>query len=279
MVTVVLDEAGRERAWAALPRRVTLSHAALETLAVAGGVRVPWRTGAKPRSTVDPAAELAAGGLVVGARIPGDVAAALARLSQAEVAVDLNLTLRCPSGVATQLAAWHRVVGRDVTAVASTTEGAELSWFGLDWWPAVLTALAEGSLPVTADGTGPAARLCLPLELLLAACTAVRDHHDELVAALAQRFPGAVTVEGAVLDQDGAREQLEMLAREPTGRLQVVVAGVARRVGILSWLRFPDGWRAVQPVRGGVSPLVRLDRVDPAALAARVAWLTMKVRR
>jgi len=264
MVTVALDEAGLERAWAARPRRVTLSHAALETLAVAGGARVPWRTGAKAMD--------------VGARIPGDVAAALARLSQAEVAVDLNLALRCPSGVATQLSAWHRVAGSDVTAVASTTEGAELSWFGLDRWPAVLTALAEASLRDTADGTGPAAGLCLPLELLLAASTAARDHHDELVAALAQRFPGAVTVEGAVLDQDGAREQLEVLAREPIGRLQVVVAGVTRRIGILSWLRFPDGWRALQPVRGGGSPRVRLDPVDPAALAARVAWLTMEAR-
>ena len=265
MVTAALDEPVRERAWAALPRRVVLSHLALETLAVAGGVRVPWRIEAKAMD--------------VGARIPGDVAAALARLTRAEVAVDLTLALRRPSGAATQLSSWHRVVGSDVTAVTSTPSGAELSWFGLDWWPTVLTALAAGSLPATAEATGPAARLCLPLELLLAACTAGRGHHDELVAALAGRFPGAVTVEGAVLDQDGAREQLEVLAHEPLGRLQVVVAGVTRRLGILSWLRFPDGWRAVQPVRGGPSPLVRLDPVDTAALAARVAWLTMEVRR
>ena len=225
----------------------------------------------------DPAAELAAAGLVDGGRLPGDVALALGRLSQAEVAVDLTLTLRVPSGAA-QLSAWHRVLGSDVTAVVSSAEGAELSWFGLEWWPTLLTALAGGSLPSTCDGTGPAARLCLPLELLLAADAAVRDHHDELLPLLFGRFPDAVTVDGAVLDQDGAREQLAVLAREPTGRLQVVVAGATRRIGILSWLRFADGWRALQPVRATGSPLVRLDPVTPPALAARVAWLAMAVR-
>lgn len=274
---------------AGLPRRVTLSHRAVAALAERCGVELPWRTDAAGLAAAlgdrapeangpDVTAELAAAGLLDGTGVADEVVAAMTRLAASEVAVDLTLVLRRPSGAAAQLSAWHRIHGARVTTLTSTVERAELGWSAIGWWPATVSALVDVTVP-PGGGRGPVPALCLPMELLLAAGTALRERRDDLLPLLVDRFPDGVTVDGVVLDRRRVLAELAVLAGPPHGRLQAVVTGGTDRIGIVSWLLFPDGWRELVPLRAGRSPLVRVDRVAPTALAARVAGLATRVRR
>ena len=290
MLTVALDDRRSEAALGGLPRRVPLSHGALTALAERCAVPLPWRTGAAglaaslgdhpshDGSQPDVMAELVAAGLLdSGGSVSGEVVTALTRLVVADVAVDITLALRRPSGATAQLSAWHRLNSAQVTTLTSTLDGAELCWSELGWWWAALSALADvPTRPGEADGPTPG--LCLPWELLLAAGTSVRERRDELLPLLAGRFPGEVTVDGVAVDRGRVLDELGVLARAPLGRLQVCVIGGSGRLGIISWLHFSDGWRELVPARSGQAPSVRVDAVAPAALAARVAALATRVR-
>jgi hypothetical protein len=290
MLTVALDDRRPEATLDGLPRRVPLSHGALAALAETCAVPLPWRTGAAglaaalgdgpavdtPRSDVT--AELVAAGLLDGGdSVPGEVATALTRLVVADVAVDVTVALRRPSGATAQLSAWHRLDGAHVTTLTSSALGAELGWSALGWWPAALSALVD--VPDRPGETGgPTPGLCLPLELLLAAGTAVRERRDDLLPLLADRFPGEVTVDGAAVDRRRVLDELGALSRAPLGRLQVCVTGGSGCLGIISWLHFADGWRELVPARTGQAPSVRVEPVAPGALPGRVAGLVARVR-
>lgn len=270
---------------AALPVRLPLSPAALAWLAAAAGVPLPWQrpttAGAEelarrlsglpePAASEEPVAELAGlGALDADGRVRPALLAALVGFARAQVAVDVDVARRLEGG-SVALHAWHRRSGDRVTWLTATGGGFELGWCGLAGWPAQLTALAAGGSDAPgADGPRPG--LALPLPLLLATGEAVGAGREDLLAALL-----------ADPDLAGRAEEVRLVHRGVRARLQATVAGHGptgdRRLGVVSWVRFADGWRSLTPVVRAGGPWVRLDPVPPSRLAADVARLVQGVR-
>ncbi|MBW3591549.1 MAG: hypothetical protein KY393_06870, partial [Actinobacteria bacterium] len=76
-------------------------------------------------------------------------------------------------------------------------------------------------------------------------------------------------------------EQLQLLHLTVRGRLQVTVGGGRmdgpRRLGLISWLLFPDGWRSHTPVPAE-EPRVLVGSCGPQRLAVEVAAQVAGVR-
>ena len=78
-------------------------------------------------------------------------------------------------------------------------------------------------------------------------------------------------------DAAGETEQLRLLHEGARARLRATVAGHGpagdRRMGIVSWLRYDDGWRSLTPVHRDGQAFVRVDPVPPTRLGTEVARL------
>ena len=308
MVTVTLGPDGRTAPpdpdpVARLPRRFRLSRAAVEHVAARTGTPLPWERRPAPSATAraldaessaapepepaDPEGELRRLRLmtVVGDLEP-EVAAAMAVFGTPEVLVDVDVSVRraeAPAGFA-QVHAWQRFRGGRVSSL-STAGGRlmELGWFDDDLWQVELARALTVRVPVTRVAP-PAPVVDLPHELLLGSGEALRLHREDVLAELVRRHAGAVHTDDdpAPLGVTRTGEQLRLLHGATVGRMRTVVAGVgttgARKVGWVSWLLFPDGWRALTPyVRDG-EPRVRVHPVEPLRLGVEVARLVTGVR-
>lgn len=280
-----------------LPVRLPLGEGALRHLAGLAEMPLPWpqRPPSGRRTTErlgpagpvdaapDPAAELAALGLLdTGGRVPAEVLGALAPFTRAEVHVVVDLARRPvaaprPAGGSSRLRAWHRWSGDRVAWLAAAGERFELGWCGLTWWHNLLSTLVPGPAGVP-GAEAPAEGLTLPLSLLLASGSAVRHGRDDLMAELLRRQPDEVRA-GQPLDVARAAHQLRLVHGGVTARLRATVAAVGpdRRLGVVSWLRYADGWRALLP-EPGAAGRVRLEPVAPSRLGAEVARLAVGVR-
>ncbi|MFN8195420.1 MAG: hypothetical protein U0R80_14190 [Nocardioidaceae bacterium] len=275
-----------------LRRRLRLSRAAVERLAARAHVPLPWDLAASrtdlaaalgdpppaPATEGEPDTELRRSGLLLaGEELHPDVAAALLTFARPEVFVDLTLALPRPAGTA-QLAAWHRLAGGRVTALTATARACELAWFDVGWWHRALVRLVAAPRPEP-DRPAPSDGLRLPLELVLGSGEALRTQREDVLAELLSRFGSQVTVDGTVVTPQGAREVLRALHLGVQGRLQAVVgSGETRRIGLVGWLLFSDGWRELAAEARRPSPLVSVGAVRPEALGTRVARLVAGVR-
>ena len=280
-----------------LPRRLALPVADLEALAARAGTPLPWHGDAAAlpcrlaRALGDdrpagPAAAPDAGvldtlGLLTPAGAPvAELAAALAVFATPEVAVRLDLGVRrpeAPRGVA-RFTGWHHHRAGRVTAL-STCGGpeVELAWFADDHWPREL----EHLVTVPADhGPAPDTDLTLPFELLLGSAAAVRQQRPPVLAELLARHPMSGP-DRTPLRATAAAEQVRLLHTVERGRLRVTVVGRgegARTLGLVTWVLYADGWRALVPATADGVAVVHVVSTDPGALGATVARLVAGAR-
>ena len=290
---------------ARIPRRFRLGRAGVDRLLELTGTPAPWVTAepghvdrlgpaspppagpaASDPAASDPDAALTAAGLLTPL---GDVApeagAALAVFGAPEALVDVDVSVRRPDAPAgfVQARSWQRFAAGRVTTLATAGGGVlELGWFDDDLWQAELARTATVSAPETALPS-PARVLDLPHEFLLGTGAALRQRREDVFAELARRYTGTVRRDGgAALDLTGTAEQARLLHLSVCGRLQAVVSGVgttgARKAGWVSWLLFPDGWRALTPHTDRGVPRVRVHPVGPGRLGVEVARLVTGVR-
>jgi len=271
-----------------LPRRFRLSLAAVEHLADRTGTPLPWERGRRPSADAqDPAAELRRHHLVTpDGGLDPEAVGAWAVLGSPEVLVDVDVSVRRPDSPAgfVHLHSWQRRrCGR--VASLSTAGGRllELGWHDDDLWQVELARAVTVRTP-SAPAPPPAAVVDLPHELLLGSGAALRLHREDVLADLERRHAGGVHVDDdpVPLGPAATDAQVRRLHAAAVGRMRTVVAGVgtrgARRVGWVTWLLFPDGWRALAPhVRDG-QPRVRVQPVVPLRLGAEVAHLVAEVR-
>ena len=264
--------------------RLPLSPGAVAWLATAAGVELPWHRpttpsllttrlsgpGASPPIATDEAARAELRGLGAldrDGRVRPTVLTALAAFARAETTVDVVLVRRLSAGPVS-LHAWHRRWGDRVTWLTAAGGAVELGWCGLGHWHAQLTALPAGAQQGPRDrcGPGPRVGLTLPLPLVLGTGTAAAEGRADLLEELLRRPDAA-----------GETEQLRLLHEGASARLRATVAGHGpagdRRLGIVSWLRYDDGWRSLTPVHRDGQAFVRVDPVPPTRLGTEVARL------
>ncbi len=275
-----------------------LSRAALEQLGARSGVTWPWqrrhsrvdldlalggRTRA-PRASDDPTGELVGARLLDaegGVRAP--VLGVLSGFARPQASVDVDLAGRRTSGAPgfAQLRSWQRLAaGRVTTLTVAGPTSAELAWFDTSGWQGELARLVR--VDDTATDPPPDPVVELPLETLLASGAALRSQRDGAFAELAARAVGQVGPD-AERSWNPARtaDQLRRVHEGVSARLQAVVAGPGptgrRTLGLISWLRYADGWREVTPLPRAQRPRLRLAPVSPSRLGAEVARLTLGV--
>jgi hypothetical protein len=244
--------------------------------------RLSGAAGSEPagRTPEDPPHELVRLGAVADRGQPRPaLAGALMDLAHAPVMVDADVARVVPGGAVT-LRAWHRRSGNRCTWLTATQGRFELGWCGPAWWGSQLVGLVAAGANQP-PGESPHARLRLPLPLLLASGEAVRSGRDDLLAELLRHDPGGVCAPEP-LPADLAARQVRLVHAAVRARLQVTVAGNGprgeRRLGVVSWLRFPDGWRALTPTPEAGVPWVSVEPVAPTRLAAEVDRLVRGVR-
>ncbi len=311
-VTVAVSpQPGSDARLGGLPVRLPLSRCAVEWLADTAGIRLPWQRADEPVDTLasrlsstahtsapttaptepdDPVTELSGLGVLADGGVRPSVLAALTTFAQAPITVDLDLSRRepkAPPGFA-QLRAWHRWSGDRVSWITTTGGCFELAWCDLTWWHHQLTAVVsdETDVDVTeaADehaGTPPAPDLTVSLPLLLASGECLRRGREDLLAELLRQHVDGARAPLPLTPVD-TQAQLRRVHGSVTGRLRATVAGYGpggdRRLGVVSWLRYADGWRALTPLSRPEGPWVRLAPVPRQQLAAEVARLVHGVR-
>lgn len=170
--------------------------------------------------------------------------------------------------------------GGVVAAVSSAGGSAEIAWWRVEDWQTQLTRAATVVVP-EARTPPPAPGFEVPLDVLLGAGEALRTNRGDVLEELVGRAVGVARTSTSQLDAGEVRTQLVRLHHGVLGRLLATVAardGSASRVGWVSWLLFPDGWRALTPTRVRGRPSVRVDPVGPPGLGAEVARLVSVVR-
>lgn len=282
---------------ALLPRRVLLPRAALESLADRTGTPLPWRTDPAPtrlaRALGGPGAAVAAEphperllrarGLLTATGAPvAEVADALGVFASPEVFVRLDLGVRRPAAVrgVARFTAWHHHGQGRVTAVSSAGGPAlELAWFADGHWQRELAHLV--TVPPDEAAGSPADRLTLPYDLLLGSGAARRLRRPAVLAELLARHR-VLGPDGGPLGAPAAAEQVRLLHSTERGRLQVTVAGVGdgrRALGVVTWVLFADGWRALVPATTDGVPVVHVVATAPLTLGAVVVRLVAGVQR
>jgi hypothetical protein len=226
--------------------------------------------------------ELARSALLSDGTVHADLAAALAGFADPIAHVDLDLALRHPAGT-TRLNSWHRRHGAGITAVTLAGGSVELAWWPDARWAAELARIVTPSGPTTPAPAlprvgPPAAYLRMPYELLLASGPAVRERRAGVLSELLERHRGRVIGhDGTALTPASANEQVVLLHTGERGRLQVSVAGTGRRLGLVTWVLFDDGWRELTPAPYAGEPVVVVRSVEPARLGGIVARLVAAV--
>jgi hypothetical protein len=179
---------------------------------------------------------------------------------------------------------WHRNLD-DWVVCLSTGDGMlfELSWLSADdWWLELGRAahVDTGTLAETPDEAPIPAVVETPWDLLLATGEAVERRRVELLDQMASDYTG-MTLTGDSLatletcDDADVRRWHEQLERTSRGRLHAAVMGRSERgrpgAGIVEWVLFHDGWRALTPFRRDGWNMVRIERRSPVDLPRELA--------
>lgn len=316
MNAILLDAEGNEvEQRTVTPRRVRLSREAVDRLAEVVGVESPAArmvasTGAlgglgdrlgepdpEPRRATAAADDvpdldevLAGAGLVDGAAPTEEGRAVLTVWHAPVLAVELEMLVALGRGKV-RVRSWHRNLD-DWVVCLSTGDGEafELSWLSADdWW---LELGRAAHVDTASLGAAPGAEplpdvVETPWDLLLATGEAVQRGRSDLLDQMVSDYSG-LTLTGAasdtleVADDAEARRCHELLESASRGRLHAAVMGRSERgrpgAGIVEWVLFHDGWRALTPFRRDGWNMVRIERrspVDlPRELAVRAAEVT-----
>ncbi len=318
MTSILLDAGGHEvDQRTIIPRRARLSHAAIGRLARLAEVESPAAQMAASTGSLDTLGDrlgtlgrgparnaredqapaeveesdldeaLVAAGLVDDGT-PSEEGRAVLTVWRAPVlAIELEMLLTLRRGKV-RVRSWHRNLDDWVVCLSTAGGGAfELSWLAAaDWWLELGRAAYVDTRTLGAAPTDEALPDVIetPWDLLLATGEAVQRRRFELLDQMVSDYSG-MTVTGESLetaaDADVRRwhEQLESTSR---GRLHVAVMGRSERgrpgVGIVEWVLFHDGWRALTPFRRDRWNMVRIEHrspVDlPRELAVRAAAVT-----
>ena len=131
----------------------------------------------------------------------------------------------------------------------------------------------------------------MPYELLLASGSAVREARRDVLAELLERHRGQVfghdgaSLTPVAMTPAAVAAQVVLLHTAERGRLQVrVVDGRRRdeeprerRLGLVTWVLFDDGWRELAPAPSSGEPVVVVRTVEPDRLGGTVARLLQAV--
>ncbi|WP_370289915.1 hypothetical protein [Nocardioides sp.] len=199
--------------------------------------------------------------------------AALSAFGAAEVLIELDVALALGPTHPDRIRAWVGAHGEAAVSLATLTGvDVELAWGAVGALPEMLAHLVR--LPATTrdadpeDDRAPLGAFTLPVELMAAADTGER--RDDLLPALAARFPGGSTRDGAPVDAAGAAALAVRLRDGLTARLRAVVRrrDDSERAGLVVWLRVEDRWFSLTPGRTATGVALAQGRaVDPRDLA------------
>ncbi len=182
-----------------------------------------------------------------------------------DLVVVLDLAVRRGSATS-RVRACHSLQGRRVDMLRLT--GNDVTWGSIDVrdWRAELGRVCR--VPVHRDAPPPPeAGPGLPWDLVVGTGAARSRHRPDLAAAILSRADPPL------------RGQVDHLFVSAVGRLRAVgIQPSRRRIGVVSWLLFADGWRALTPHlgAGGTGPraMLRLEPRAPEDLAREVArWM------
>ncbi len=297
------------------PRRVRLPRAAIDRLARLAGVASPAEQMVTSSASLDglgqrlgslggageatpPEAqtrvadtdldEVLTAATLVEDGVPSEEGRAVLTVWHAPVlAVELEMLVSLKRGKV-RVRSWHRNLD-DWVVCLSTGDGEffELSWLSADdWWLELGRAAHVDTRTLrAADDAEPVPDVVeTPWDLLLATGEAIQRRRFELLDQMVSDYSGR-TLAGDSLDTLGTaddsdvrrwHQQLESSSR---GRLHAAVMGRSERgrpgAGIVEWVLFPDGWRALTPFTRSGWNMVRIERVGPVdlprALAVRAA--------
>lgn len=234
--------------------------------------------------------DLAAAGLVADGTPTEEGSAVLTVWHGPALAVELEMLVALRRGEV-RVRSWHRNLD-DWVVCLSTGDGNafELSWLSADdWWlelgrAAYVDTRTLGAAPT--DEPLPDV-VETPWDLLLATGEAVQRRRFELLDQMVSDYSG-MTLAGESLmtletaDDPDVRRWHEQLEGTSRGRLHAAVMGRSERgrpgAGIVEWVLFHDGWRALTPFKRDGWNMVRIERksvVDlPRELAVRAAEVT-----
>jgi hypothetical protein len=293
------------------PRRVRLSRAALDRFAELAGVESPAAQMVASSGSLDtlgdrlgnlgndpgPASSddapdpvdsdldevLATAGLVDGG-VPTEEGGAVLTVWHAPVlAVELEMLVALRRGKV-RVRSWHRNLD-DWVVCLSTGDGQtfELSWLSADdWWLELgRAAYVDTSTLGAAPDAEPIPDVVeTPWDLLVATGEAVQRRRFELLDQMVSDYSGLTlggdapgTLEPA--DDPDVRRWHEQLESSSRGRLHAAVMGRSERgrpgAGIVEWVLFHDGWRALTPFRRDGWNMVRIERTSPVDLPRELA--------
>jgi hypothetical protein len=184
----------------------------------------------------------------------------------ADLVVVLDLAVRRGSATS-RVRACHSLQGRQVHVLRVTGDDVTRDSIDVRDWHAELGRVCR--VPVRTDAPPPPeARLDLPWDLVVGTGVARSRHRPDLAAALLARLDAPL------------RGQVDQLLVSAVGRLRAVgMHPSRRRIGVVSWLLFADGWRALTPHLGagvnGPRAMLRLEPRAPEDLGREVArWMT-----
>jgi hypothetical protein len=191
--------------------------------------------------------------------------------------VDVDVVVRRDHGEE-RVRARHAWYGSSVHAVSASGAEVESAVFDVAHWQEQLARTCRVAAPPSTSPP-PGSGLEVPWDLVIGTGAALARHRPDLYEVLVARADGSVTADGRRLGQAAVHTQMLRLHRAVVGRLRCTgTVASARRVGWVSWLLYPDGWRALTPYAGdpvagadGARPMVRLERRSPDDLAHDVA--------
>lgn len=226
---------------------------------------------------------LSAAGLVVDGTPTEEGHAVLTVWHAPALAVELEMLVSLRRG-RVRVRSWHRNLD-DWVVCLSTGDGSvfELSWLSADdWWLELGRAsyIDTATLsPAPPEQVLPAV-IETPWDLLLATGEAVQRHRPELLDQIVSDHFG-MTSSGDALDAldladaSDVRRWHEQLESSSRGRLHAAVMGRSTRgrsgAGIVEWVLFHDGWRALAPFSRDGWDMVRIVRKSPVDLPRELA--------
>jgi hypothetical protein len=185
--------------------------------------------------------------------------------------VDVERAVRTAWGATDRVRERHVLADRTVHLGVTDASGSATRTCGPREWRAELENL--GRLPATCPSPrSDAPEPDLPWELLVATGRALGEHRRDLYDELLDRSAPEL------------RPTVRRLHQETVGRLRLVgTLPTRRRVGWVSWVLLPDGWRALVPylaqTAGVPRPMVRLEPRRPEDLVHEVARWTAQAWR
>lgn len=236
---------------------------------------------AAPESDLDES--LVAAGLVQDGAPTTEGRAVLTVWHAPALAVELEMLVVLRRGKV-RVRSWHRNLD-DWVVCLSTGDGNtfELSWLCADdWWLELGRAAHVDTATLSASTYADPLPDVIetPWDLLLATGEAVQRRRFELLDEMASHYSGMTLTGGTVdtlqtAEDPDVRRWHEQLESSSRGRLHAAAMGRSERgrpgVGIVEWVLFHDGWRALTPFERDGWNMVRIERKSPADLSRELA--------